>query len=347
MSNKILHIAGCDKFIPPFIEFVRSYFNFKEHTFLLTTGMAEKDLNQYQNVKLSKKTILSMINHHILIILKMHLNEKIILHGLSFRIVVILFFMPWLLKRCYWVMWGGDLYSYNIRTQGLNSYILELVRAFVIKRIGHFVTYIKGDYELAKEWYGVDGIYHECLMYPSNVYKEYAVPPKSGDTINILVGNSADPTNNHAEIFERVSLYKNENIHIYCPLSYGQVGYAELILKLGSELFGSKFTPLLDFMSFEKYLELLGQIDIAMFAHKRQQAMGNTITLLGLGKKVYMRKDVVQWNLFDSIGVKVFDVEQLNINLLSNEDIVMNITTIRNRFSETKLVEQYAQIFGN
>lgn len=52
----------------------------------------------------------------------------------------------------------------------------------------------------------------------------------------------------------------------------------KVIIK-GKELFGEKFIPLTEFMTFEKYLEFLGSIDIAIFAHKRQQAMGNTITI--------------------------------------------------------------------
>lgn len=38
-------------------------------------------------------------------------------------------------------------------------------------------------------------------------------------------------------------------------------------------------------MPFEEYLGLLAKIDIAILNHKRQQAMGNITTLLGLGKK--------------------------------------------------------------
>ncbi|MFC6669724.1 hypothetical protein [Marinobacterium aestuariivivens] len=37
--------------------------------------------------------------------------EKIILHGLfNSHIFYILAFQPWLLRKCSWVIWGGDLY---------------------------------------------------------------------------------------------------------------------------------------------------------------------------------------------------------------------------------------------
>ena len=45
--------------------------------------------------------------------------------------------------------------------------------------------------------------------------------------------------------------------------------------------FWRKFKPLVDFMPFDEYLNLLAKVDIAIFNHKRQQAMGNTTILLG------------------------------------------------------------------
>ena len=93
-----------------------------------------------------------------------------------------------------------------------------------------------------------------------------------------------------------------------------------------------------------KYLELLGQIDIAIFAHKRQQAMGNAITLLGLGKKVYMRDDVTSWQLFKNIGVKVFELNKLDLMPLDKCTIDDNQSKIRNYFSLEKLKDQLKHI---
>ena len=53
-----------------------------------------------------------------------------------------------------------------------------------------------------------------------------------------------------------------------------------------------------------------------MFNHNRQQAMGNTITLLGLGKKVYMRRGVAQWSFFESHKIKVFDIVNFDLQVL-------------------------------
>lgn len=104
--------------------------------------------------------------------------DKIILHG-SFNqhVVRLLFLMPRVLKKCYWVMWGGDLYVHKLGNHTSRRWkVNEFIRRPVIKNMGHLITYIKGDYALAREWYGARGNYQECFMYPSDLYKELDVP---------------------------------------------------------------------------------------------------------------------------------------------------------------------------
>lgn len=296
MNQNILHIGPCDKFIPPFIEFVKDNFDFSKHEFLLSNSMSENEFISYPNVKLSGKDKVSKIRHYASVISKMRQADKIILHSLfDIKIVQILFFSPWLLKKCYWVMWGGDLYVHSLGKRTRYWYKNEFFRRPVIKNMGHLVTYIKGDVDLARKWYGATGEYHECLMYLSNTYKALDIPNIKSSTINIQIGNSADPSNNHIEILDKLLPFKDKNIRIYAPLSYGDKAHAKEVISTGKELFGDKFIALTDFMPFEEYLKFLGSIDIAIFNHKRQQAMGNTITLLGLGKTVFIRSDTTQW----------------------------------------------------
>jgi len=342
----IVHCSTAEKFIEPFIDVINSAFDSNKHFFIV---------REYDKFPTKKRENVLVLDKNagklkkISVYLR-YLNEadKIILHGIfDTSLVWLLFFQPWLLRKCYWVMWGGDLYCFQNKRAIFRAKLFEKVRAFVIKRMGHFVTYVRGDYELAQNWYGAKGQYHECIMYPSNLYKEYAVQPKEGGSVSILAGNSADPSNNHSEIFEKLAAYKDENIIIYCPLSYGPEQYVGQVVQKGKELFGEKFIPLLDFMPFDKYLEILGQIDIAVFAHRRQQAMGNAITLLGLGKKVSMRSDVTSWQLFKDIGVKVFDFESLEASLISDSIKIDNSYKIKEFFSEEKLKKQLRNIFDS
>ncbi|SNT69965.1 TDP-N-acetylfucosamine:lipid II N-acetylfucosaminyltransferase [Psychrobacter sp. LV10R520-6] len=344
MSKKILHIAGCDKFIPPFIDFVKENFDCSEHEFLLTSGMAEKKLNFTPKVRLAKPSKLGKIKHYCQVVIKMHQADKVVLHSLfDHRIVKILFFMPWLLKKCYWVMWGGDLYVYQFGERNRGWKRREFFRRPVIKHMGHLITYIEGDVELAREWYGAKGQYHECIMYLSNVYNAPNIVEEKDNALNIQVGNSADPSNNHLEALEKLLAYKDENICIYVPLSYGDSKHAKKVIEQGKLWFGEKFIPLAAFMPTDEYLKFLGKIDIAVFNHKRQQAMGNTITLLGLGKTVYMRSDVSQWQFFKDREIVVFDID--NLNILEKRSIKENLNKVKSYFSKENLKSQYIEIF--
>lgn len=334
----ILHLTRKEKFTKPFIDFIKENFDISEHFFLLVGGQNKKEFyiedDSYIKTISNKKDFLK---YFIEFNKKMYKADKIIIHGLSQPYnIYYLFLNPWLLKKCYWAMWGGDFYFPEKQSW---------IKKQVIKKMGHFITYIKGDYESAQKWYGVKGEYYECFMYPSNLYKKYDIKPKKHTTINIQIGNSADPSNNHIDILKQLVKYKDENIQLFIPLSYGNEEYAKEVIAYGKEFFGSKFIPLTDFIPFEKYLQFLGEIDIAIFAHKRQQAMGNTITLLGLGKKVYMRNDITPWELFRDIDVKVFDVENIEIDEIDEKIKKENQQKIKEYFSQENYLKQLHNLF--
>lgn len=339
--SKIIHLGRNGSIMNSFVKFVDENFDNKKHFFYLSG----KDINNKNNV-IDIKNKFDFIKNIVKLNIDLYNSKKIIIHGFNQSYLFFLFFFqPWLLKKSYWIMWGGDLYSYLNKENSFKMKILYFMRDSIFKKVAHFITYIKGDYELAQKWYGAKGEYHECFMYPSNLYKEYDIKPKEHDAINIQLGNSADPTNNHIELLKKLEKYKDKNIKIFTPLSYGNQEYAKKVILRGKELFGDKFIPLTEFMLFEKYLEFLGQIDIAIFAHKRQQAMGNTITLLGLGKKVYMRSDITPWELFDSLDAKVYDVSNIEIDLIDEQVQKENQQKIKEYFSKEKLKLQMEKLF--
>ncbi|WP_350601214.1 TDP-N-acetylfucosamine:lipid II N-acetylfucosaminyltransferase [Pseudomonas sp. 65/3-MNA-CIBAN-0223] len=344
-NSKILHVAGLEKFIPPFIKFVAQQVDGDRHTFFLTGDEKKHALEHSHNITLARSYPSKLIAC-IDLLKKCCSADKIILHGLSdTKIIAVLFTQPWLLKKCYWVIWGADLYSYQLAVRTWRWRVKEFFRRPVIKHIGHLVTYIEGDVEFARKWYGARGQYHECIMYLSNVYREYSVPQEAHSSVNIQVGNSADPSNNHLEIFEQLLLFRDREITLFVPLSYGDQEYAKEIIEAGTKMFGQKFKPMIDFMPFDEYLAFLGKIDIAIFNHKRQQAMGNTITLLGLGKKVYLRSDVTPWAMLEKNGVSAYDVANISLTPIDSAIRERNKSAIKKIFSERKLLSQLKQIF--
>ena len=217
----ILHITHREKFIPQFIDFINEHFDSKEHRFLFMDKIGyDYGLTHAHHVEWidRKSKIFSLLY-------AMHTADKIILHGLwNERIIQLLFLQPWLLSKCYWVMWGGDFYFPEKQS---------LIKKQVIKRIGHLVSFIHGDIEIVRQQYNASGRVHESFMYPSNLFQESPYCHQQKETKVIQIGNSADPTNNHIEIFHKLLPYKDENIQIIVPLSYGDIEYREHILKIG------------------------------------------------------------------------------------------------------------------
>lgn len=339
-------IIGKASLTSQYIELINKIFNIEDNKFYL---LGKSEIKDFENiVKLeSRKTISNFFK----LIKDMNGSKKIILHGLfHVEIVALLFCQPWLLKKVNWVIWGGDLYYHQEPKLTFKSKLNEFMRCFCIKRFGGFITQVRGDYELAQKWYGVKGKYYNCFMYPSNLYKDYNIlnKEKNEQKIYIQVGNSADTSNNHIEILEKLKKFKNENIEIICPLSYGDEQNVQKVKEYGDKIFGKKFNALTEFLEFSKYLEILGKVDIAIFNHKRQQAMGNITTLLGLGKKVYIRSDITSWKLFKELDIKIWDsMKNLSLEKIFLDEAEKNNKQIKERFSEEKLKEELKNIFDN
>ena len=343
---RILHIFFAEKFIDPLFDFLDAEFeDFQKHILFCVGLETRHPLRRRPNSRFISD-YRRRSRAYFELVRQMYKADRIVLHGLwSQWVVRVLSIQPWLLSKCYWLIWGGDLYSYKFAKRTIRWRITEIPRRIVIPRIGHLVTYVEGDVNLARQWYGARGEYLECLMYPSNLYKAYDVPPKTDNTVHIQIGNSADPRNEHFEMLEMLKPYAGENIKIYAILSYGPDEHAAEVAEAGREIFGEKFIAITDFMASAEYIEFLGKIDIAVFNHKRQQGMGNIITLLGMGKTVYLRSDVTSWKMFEELGIRVLDIEAFD---LSPADIMLhkdNPTLIKSFFSKDKLLDQLKEVF--
>jgi len=336
-----------EKFIEPFIEFIEGNFdNFEtRHTFFVWGETTKFGIKSRFNLKSSNKRNIEKLKYVLAMAFAMQKAEKIILHGLFVQLhLMLLFFMPWLLKKCYWVMWGGDLYVYQLGERDWKWKVCEFFRRPVIKNIGHLVIYTLGDYQLAQKWYGAKGRLCRCFVYTSNMYKDYQVPENTHISINILVGNSADPSNNHLEVFDKLEAYKDQDIKIYAPLTYGNPDHAKQVIEEGKKRFGDKFEPLTEHMPFNQYLEFLGKIDIAIFNHERQQAMGNIRTLLGLGKKVYMNQSLTSTATLNLDGITTFSLENFTLDPVFPQS-KKNIENIKKIFSEFNLKKCLSNVF--
>lgn len=93
-----------DKFNVPFIDFINNNFDKNLHEFIFL----QKPLYEYGITKEYDVTWIDKESEIAQLELKLYKAEKIIIHGLwSKPFIILLFLQPWLLKKCYHVMWGG------------------------------------------------------------------------------------------------------------------------------------------------------------------------------------------------------------------------------------------------
>lgn len=344
MSKKILHVCYLDKFIPAFVRLVRDELTVNKHHFITFGSNVDKypieaggDLEYLQGKLLRNFKIGYEMNQ----------ADEIVLHGLfDLGTILLLVAQPWLLKKCSWVMWGGDIYpdtpDENSPLLSVMHHTSEFCKRIIAPRIGRLVTCVKGDLVHVREKYKAKGQYVYCIVYESNCFDNslQLAKKESSLPLSIQLGNSADPENNHEKILHRLKHGVPSTYKLFVPLSYGDKNHAKHISDVGKKIHGDSFVPMLEFMSLKEYREWQSSIDIAIFAHNRQQAMGNIITLLGLGVTVYMNLNISSAKYFLSLGLVLGDINDKEIVRLPELSLKNNREIINRAFSKETLVSQ-------
>ncbi len=333
-NSKILHVMILEKFLPPFIDFVDEHFGRDNHHYVFISGEKyDYGLTKEHNVEFlytDDDIFITLLGY-------MKIAKKIILHGLwRDKVNILLYFNPQLLKKCYWVMWGGDFYFPELHNQ---------IKHQIIKNMGNCIPVTYDDYIYIQSFYASKATYHTCINYPKSIkIPEYEVRDSVLSVKKIMIGNSATSTNRHLDVFDLLKQYSN--LQIFVPLSYGDKMYASQVIEQGKKLF-KEFFPLVDFMEYEQYLDILKTIDIVIFNHNRQQGVGNIILLLGLGKTLYLSRDNNAYNMLKDLGIVFYDILSLNDTLgeISLEDKKKNRALILQNYSEKKSAIEWERIF--
>ncbi len=172
-----------------------------------------------------------------------------------------------------------------------------------------------GEYDLIKTLYPslkakhVYGLFDQNFDLASKLLTKETV----SQSYKILLGNSADPTNNHIDALTFIKKEISAQVDVYSILSYGDTVGKNWAIKTGENLFGDHFYPILDYMDRQSYLDFVNSMDVVVMYHNRQQAAGNIMTALVLGKPVFMKSENVVYKMLKNIGVSaVFDIKQIS-----------------------------------
>lgn len=226
-----------------------------------------------------------------------------------------------------------------------------LTKATTIQRINSICInrFATGEIESIKKMYNAERIVHRYFSWNQNFdtaqsLKQDKMP---GGPVMVQVGNSATETNNHLDLLPKLAKFFTEDVSIILPLAYGKEEYATVIKDKGDELFPGKIVYKEKFVGREKYVKDLNSVDICIMYHNRSQALGNCVTLLALGKKLFLKKENPLYGMFLKMGVMVFDaglVEKISFEEfkapLSEQQKTINVKNLSACFSYNVRMEE-------
>lgn len=129
---------------------------------------------------------------------------------------------------------------------------------------------------------------------------------------NILLGNSATPTNNHFEAIDAIAKSYVLSSKVFIPLSYGDSHYANEVIKYSKEaLDGLEVVPLIDFLPLYEYVGVLKSCGVVIMNHIRQQAVGNIVAALWMGAKVFFNPQSLVYIYFKELNLLVYSLDDL------------------------------------
>lgn len=321
----ILHIIGATMYTKDFCVFINE--NFKDTEPIFVNRLNKKD-PRYQDLFFVEgvETAAVVSPMSFAFIKDVYKSDAIILHALfNFKYILFLGLQPWLLKKCNWIVWGGDIYCHAKENKTYIEKLKEKLKKRICSRLKYVTTLAENDFQLLKDWYGYSGEHFE-VKYPTpltrngveEILKKSRIE-KLNDArhpIKIMIGNSATESNQHFQALDFLEKFKDQDILVYLPLSYGMAGdyirYGDKVIAYAQEKIGTdKVIPIRECMDGTKYVELISQMDVGIFNCNRQQAMGNISVLFAAEAKVYIRTDTVMWDNYINRGNVVHNIEKI------------------------------------
>lgn len=240
-------------------------------------------------------------------------------------------------KKIIWVNWGAEIYSFfqpfkkdlyqpmtkkyfntQIKRPNINEIYYNLIKRprkniqKAFSNIDFFAASAIEEYDLIKNHLQFKFKFSWFCYYPIDIMFDINKPHKTDNDVNILVGNSNAPENNHLDTFELLKGFKIGNRNIIVPLSYGGTeSYKSYVVKRGKKLFNKSFQPLQTWIPLEEYNNILLSCNIVIMNHNRQQAFGNILSSLWLGAKVFINPKSVIFTYLKRIGLTIYSTGDL------------------------------------
>lgn len=333
---KILHIATDNKFLDYALPL------FKQSTAVKNTVWV---VNQTLHLRFTQSSVDRIVSPNDLSSTDASEQHAIVLHSYKDYLADFLLKLP-AETPVLWIGWGFDYY--DLIYPDTNSLWLEQTRAFdhehrsqqhwlkrlvrilraktrpdatapkeqAIQRINFFAPVLPSEYPVLQAAMPdlslpqqIDWNYGTLEdQYAHNLGEDWV----SGD--HIMIGNSATLSSNHMDALELIAKAGlGDHQKVCTPLNYGDAhpDYTKAVVTRAQQLLGSKSEPITDFMPLESYLDLLSQCGFVIMNHVRQQALGNIISMLYLGSRIFLREESPVFHDLSNYGFALNTVQQL------------------------------------
>lgn len=193
----------------------------------------------------------------------------------------------------------------------------NLDKKAIVEKINFFAPVLENEYNMVASKFGSSFPEYVAWNYGSSaaLFNDERKSHCNPNGNNILIGNSATPTNNHIEVFDLLRTQNLGNRKIICPLSYGNSDYASVIKNRGRSYFGENFLGLDTFMPYDEYTELIGTCSNVIMNHNRQQATGNITPMLFLGANIFLNEINPYYSFLKEKGAVIFTMSDLSDSL--------------------------------
>ncbi len=362
---KIVHCFTDEKFVKCAINEFEYFNNRCENKYVYILPSCKRDLKYISDLG----NVIHLSRFDFLFFLEKEKCDVVILHNLLSLPFHIISNIPLHIKVI-WFAWGADIYSpiaynpfikvpnlYHKETKKLLSLQLKerTVQALetlckrlllwnkkvkrAVSRVDYFSGVFPEEYDMMTQlpFFRARQLifnYHD----PNNEISLALLDSEEAiKGMNIMVGNSADPTNNHADILIRLKNLHIGDRKIFVPFSYaGSLSYKNKIKVLGKEFFGDNIIFLEDFMEYNEYRKILSSCGFRIFGHERQQAIGNIAMSFRAGCKVFLSKTSIIYKHYVPSGLKICTIqEDFNDDVFSQ--LLDEEETFRNRKISTEM----------
>lgn len=347
---KYIDIIPDEKFIVPLVEILKKISNLQEHLFVIDIVNGSNWNDRYNLWEFYLELAKSYHNVYVLddeyrgsgmdiskqlesVKDKFAQCKKIVLHSGVLNSEFGMFFekhVEWLSQKAVWIPWGAEA-NYTDECKYKQN-VLQNVASVVLPKQKVISQGLMDNYSIKNEQWISTSIHYapEIFMEDKNTKKNEV----GRGTVKILLGTYATSLLLHEKALSYLEKFMNEDIVIYCPMSYGDMEYKKKIMECGSRLFGKKFISIEEYLSTNELNHLLNEIDIAIMPIVSRCSATVMRMLLKKNKKIYVIDKERVWADFVQQGFWFEDFESLkqekyeqfsyNRNKEKNQNIVVS-----------------------